>query len=219
MGLTLHYELRLPVTVSPEEVDDVLASLHAFARGLPLESVSPILGPRTTLPFDHDGEPHDWLSFWAPIIAEPYDEDVPPLHGDTDSARAFMVYPGDRCESATFGFLSRAADMGGHREWFWRCSCKTQYASVVSDAHFVACHTSLVSLLDHAVTLGVEVTVQDETQYWETRDETRLIDEVLKMNRLMAAFGGRLADALGSEHSLHGEIFAHPRFERLEMGE
>lgn len=215
----LNFKLRLPGTTAADEVDHTLATLHAFARELPFDYVSNAQGPRPKPSFERDVKPRDWLSVWAPIIASPYDEDVPPLTGDVETARAFLVNAGARCESATFGFLSRADDAGGHREWFWHTCCKTQYASVVSEAHLIKCHTSLVALLDYAITVGVGVIVRDETHYWETRDEARLISEVREMNRIVAAFAGRFADAIEPAHDVQAPIFEHPRFERLEMGE
>lgn len=220
MGLTLHYDLRLPASTPNEEVDRILAALRERAHELRFEFVSPVatVQPRPQ-PSDADDRPGGWLGFFASLIAEPYGEDRPALAGDVATARGFLVNPGEGCESATFGFLLRADATGSAREWFWQCSCKTQYASVVSDAHFVSCHTSLVSLLDHAVVLGVDVTVYDETGYWETRDERQLTDEVHRMNRLVAALAGRLADAIGPEHAIRAPIFEHRRFERLEMAE
>ena len=94
-----------------------------------------------------------------------------------------------------------------------------QYASIVSDRHLVSCHTGLVRLLDHARMLGVDVVVRDETHYWETRDEQRLITEAHAMNRIVARIAGNLDDAVGPGHATWAPIFGHPRFERLEMGE
>jgi hypothetical protein len=77
----------------------------------------------------------------------------------------------------------------------------------------------LVQLLDHAITLGIEVDVYDETHYWESRDSRRLIAEVHAMNRLVARVAGQLSDAMGEAQQVRAPIFEHPRFERLEMGE
>jgi len=194
-----------------------LTDLHAFAQTLALDELSPVL-------VDHAGvidetDRLNALRFWAEIVAEPWDEDVPPLTGEPDSALAFFVNPGHGCETAHFGFLRRVDAIGAHADWFWRCSCKTQYASIVSDEHLIACHTALVRLLDHAIELGIDVVVYDETHYWETRDTSRLVDEVHKMNQVVARFAGRLSDAMGEGKDVQASIFEHPRFERLEMGE
>jgi hypothetical protein len=209
MGLHLNYELRLLGSASIEHVDRVLGALHAFASTLPFAEVTPVA----------NADREAWLEFWASLIAEPHDEEGPRLIGDTDTARGFLVNAGRGCETATFGFLFRADSAAAHGEWFWYCSCKTQYAAVVNDDHLVICHTSLVAVLDHAITLGVDVTVRDETHYWETRDSGRLVDEVRAMNGIIAAIAGKLSDAMGPEHTLQAPIFDHPNFERLEMGE
>ena len=128
------------------------------------------------------------------------------------------------CETAAFGLLQRHDPTGAPAEWFWHTTCKTQYASIVSDAHLIACHTSLTNVLDHAIQLGLDVVVRDEGHYWETRDTARLLSEVAYMNKLVARFAGAFSDAV-SKHpiakdvSMDAPIFDHPRFERLEMGD
>jgi hypothetical protein len=217
MGLHLNYELRLPATNTDEQIAERLEALRTFAAELPFDEVSPVVRAHSAeLP-----TARPWpaaIAFHASIIAEPWDEDAPALTGDVGTAQGFLVNPGQGCETAFFGFLRRADDAGGHSEWYWHCSCKTQYASTVSDVHLVTCHTSLVRLLDHASTLGVDVIVRDETFYWETRDVQRLISETHRMNRIVAAFAGKMSDVFGNGHSLRAPIFDHPRFERLEMG-
>jgi hypothetical protein len=218
MGLHLNYELRLPATNTAEQVSDRLEALRTFAAELPFDEVSAIVrAGAAELPTAPPWQAA--LQLFASIIAEPWDEDAPQLIGDVSTAQGFFVNPGRGCETAHFGFLRRVDDSGGQPEWFWVCSCKTQYASTVSDAHLVACHTALVRLLDHAIGLGVDVVVRDETFYWETRDVQRLIMETHRMNRVVAALAGKMSDVLGDEHSLEAPIFDHPRFERLEMGE
>jgi len=210
MGLHLNYELRLPENTSVERIAQVLYALRAFALTQPFAEVTAVVS---------SDAPDDWMVFWASLIAEPHGLDSPTLIGDPDTAHGFLVNAGEGCETATFGFLLRADATAEHREWFWHCGCKTQYAAVVSDEHLVACHTSLVAVLDHAISLGVDVTVRDETHYWETRDAQRLIEEVRAMNRIVAAIAGKLGDAVGGAHTVQAPICEHPDFERLEMGE
>jgi hypothetical protein len=88
----------------------------------------------------------------------------------------------------------------------------------VSEEHLVTCHTALVSILDRAIEIGIDVIVHDETGYWESRDVNVLLESVRRMNRIVAAFAGKLSDGL-SPLRVEGAIFAHPRFERIEMGE
>ena len=217
MGLHLNWELCLSGSWTEAAVDAVLLELRDFACERPFEEVSRLVaggGDRR----------RSWvttLDTWARIIAKPYDEDAPPLYGDPGTARAFFVNAGRGCETASFGFLKRADGEGGHAEWFWHCVCKTQYASVVSDEHLIACHTGLVAVLDRASELGIGVVVRDETHYWETRDISILVNEVHEMNRIVARIAGAMSDAFEGhgEHALQAPIFEHRRFEQLEMGE
>ena len=217
IGLHLNYELRLPACTERDVVVRTLTDLHAFAQTLAFDELSPVL-------IEH-GHPIDktdrlaTLRFFASIIATPDNEDILPLTGDPNSAQGFFVHAGRGCETAAFGLMRRADIHGAHAEWFWHGSCKTQYASIVSDAHLIACHTALVRVLDHAITLGIDVVVRDETHYWDTRDASRLVDEVRAMNQLVARFAGQLSDVVGETHEVRASIFEHPRFERLEMGD
>ncbi len=237
IGLHLNFELRLPAPATRESVIVSLAALHAFAQSLPFADVSPLL---TELDGDSvDEREHATLRaalrLWAELIATPYDaneegdaEDADdagdasdasdaPLVGDVSTALGFLLQPGQGCETATFGLLRRLSPDGTPADWFWHCSCKTQYASTVSDAHLIACHTALVRVLDHAISLGFDVVVRDETHYWETRDVSRLVSEVHAMNQLVARFAGQISDALGDTTDVRAAIFEHPQFERLEM--
>ena len=213
MGLHLNYELRLPAATSASRVSELLDALHSFATTLPFERMTPV----ATLTADGMPAPGarwtsgHWLAFIVLLIAEPIDEEVRPYTPEPLTAQGFLVNPGEGSETATFGFVRRHDVTGAPHEWYWQAFCKTQYASVVSNEHLVRCHTSLVALLDRAIQLGIDVDVHDETFYWETRD---LIDEVQKMNGLVAALAGRIADA---GHRVEAPIFEHREFEHLEM--
>lgn len=213
MGLTIHYELRLPGDMPESDVDQKIAALRARAIELSLPAVSMVHHADPA----EDSETGNWIDFVAGMMAQPFEEDQ---HvGDPKTARGFLVNPGKGSEPATFGFLRRATPDGISSEWYWYCSCKTQYAANEGNAHFVFCHTAVVALLDFAVTLGIEATVADEGGFWETRSVDRLVEEVGRMNHLIAALAGKLSDALGPDRGLEAPIFEHPEFERLEMGE
>ncbi|MSR05994.1 MAG: hypothetical protein EXR93_02820 [Gemmatimonadetes bacterium] len=185
----------------------VLTHLRGFALTLRFKGVS-----------DRYERGGDGLRFLASVLAEGFPDDTPRMIGDVDMVQGFSVHPGDGCETAAFAFMRRTDESGSHTEWFWHSSCKTQYASVISDSHLVTCHAGLVKILDEAIRIGVDVVVRDETHYWDTRDEERLIAEVGAMNRIVAAFAGKLSDLSGMpDGHLRSPIFRHPRFERLEM--
>lgn len=213
MGLTIHFELRLPGSTTESEVDATLGRLRAQAERMPFDFVAPFGFGSTMV------NGMDLLEIITDGICEPLEGDVPPMFGDASTARAIITMPGDGCEPAHFGFLRRTSEDGVGSEWFWRCHCKTQYASNVSDEHFVDTHLRVITLLDYAVSLGIQVWVGDETGYWDHRDSAKLLASLAMMNHLMAEFAGRLADALGPERNVEAPIFEHPHFEHLEMGE
>ena len=156
--------------------------------------------------------------------------DLPDFYGAgpfDPCALTFLILPRAQCEAALFGFIrpgSRrtydAVEFDGHPgDWFWAAFCKTQYASMISTEHLLACHLGLVRVLDHAATLGIGVEVHDETGYWEHRSTELLVAAVTDMNRLIARFAGALGDQIGDDHSVEAPIFDHPDFEHLEMEE
>jgi hypothetical protein len=218
MGLHLNFDLHLDASMSVADAEEKLRALHSHARTLPFASVSPFL-PEASADSDDPRDPRTSLHRWASILADPLEGDEHTDRGDVDSAMGFLVYPGQRSETAWFGLMRRFDDSMQCTRWAWSTHCKTQYASLVSDAHLLACHTSLVALLDAAIATGLGVTVLDETFFWDTRDTARLLREVHRMNGIVAAFAGKLSDAMGEQHRIVAPIFAHRRFEQLEMGE
>jgi hypothetical protein len=86
---------------------------------------------------------------------------------------------------------------------------------VHGEQHFLDCHLRMVDMMEYAIQSGIDVTVWDEGQYWETRDRNVLLAELEKMNRLIAGIAGRVHD---SSLSIEAPIFEHPDFERLEGG-
>jgi hypothetical protein len=219
MGLHLNFELQFDATASESEVTTRLARLHEHARGLSVAYLSDIVTAHEAGLTDVKSSSHA-LATWAKIIASVRAELEPGApRADPDTAVGFFVHPGRGSESASFA-LMRCNEVDGRQAgWLWQCHCKTQYASIVSDEHLVACHTALVSMLDLAAEIGFSVEVHDETRYWETRDTSVLLAEVHAMNRIVAGFAGRMSDAMQTTHRVAAPIFDHPRFERLEMDE
>ena len=222
MGLHLCYRLTLPGDTS---VDDVRTKLHALRTFASTVGFEKIYGP-TEYTIDEllaldDRE-------FVKIIVSTLCGDLPDFYGvpSTESCIfAFVVAPGAECEPAFFGFVGPGSrsSIGGPDddlhpgEWFWSGACKTQYASMVSDEHLIRCHLGLVRVLEHAATLGISVTVEDETGYWEHRSTEKLIEAVRDMNRIIARFAGAMSDQLGEEHHIDAPNFDHPEFEHLEM--
>ena len=145
----------------------------------------------------------------------------------------FSTYPGDGCEEANVG-LSRfpktiaiknkwngknhrlAVPDGG--SWQWSSFCKTQFANEHGLEHFLRCHLSVVAMLDAAKRIGFEVTVNDESDYFEKRDVHGLVKAIGSWDQMLAGFGGALKDAAGDAGmTIESPIFARKDFETLEM--
>jgi hypothetical protein len=232
MGLHLCYDLSLPGDTSELDVVGIVTKLHAHAATLRFAQLTPIVyvAPGDPVPPAALAFPvlTDFFGLSASILGDPHDENWYPVasrEGQWGKAIGFVVHPGDRCEGATFGFAAPSPvdspewprNAHVYADWHWHCCCKTQYASVVSDAHLVRCHLSLVELLEEAARIGIAIEVRDETGYWESRDVGELLKRVHEMNRLVARFAGSLHDAISPSLQAEGAIFAHPEFERLEM--
>src|SRR5688500_6101599 len=111
MGLTVHYELRLPTNTTRQRVTELLSALRAFALQLPVATVSQL--------YDGADAPKDWresknecegaFRFSAEINADRYDD---PMVGDLKSSVGFTIMLGEGSEPATFGFIRRADEPG-----------------------------------------------------------------------------------------------------------
>jgi hypothetical protein len=102
----------------------------------------------------------------------------------------------------------------------WGGFCKTQFASnpkLGGEANFLKAHVSIVRMLDECRRLGMEVTVHDESKYWDHREEKKLLEELKKWDEMMAGFAGHLCDALEPQGMpVVAPIKDRPDFEHLE---
>src|ERR1041385_3552784 len=133
MGITIHYQLRLPGETHADDVTQTLARLRDFALTQPFAEVS-------DLAVLADGS-QAWsrsaatVEFFALLNADCYRRHE--RTSDVCTARGFVVQPGKGCETATFCLMLRGEPGTAQREWLWHCSCKTQFASIESDEHLV----------------------------------------------------------------------------------
>jgi hypothetical protein len=227
MGLTIHYELRLPGTLDDTAALDMLERLRAHALTLGADGVSDICTlSGADLCSDRDEDVWTFerlIQFVAECLWESQDDAREPVDPTAAvGAAAFLVKPGNESESAVFGLVrprpGAIANWGYEediRNWCWQSFCKTQYAANVSDEHFLRCHLMVVEILDEAKRLGFTVTVHDEGLYWDTRSTDSLLAELRRSNQIIARFAGALHDA-NPELDLQAPIFEHPDFERLE---
>ena len=243
MGLTIHYDLSLPAEVPESEVCRLLTRLRNEALALPVKGVSQLVRltehdidapwPMAGLGFKRLEDVVDVVgrfmrdefhreTLGLDIEQTPSNEyfRVEAPEGLRIVIVGFAIAPGSGSEPAAFG-LAKLATAGAPGRWAWRTFCKTQYASAHGEKHFLKCHKSVIALLDVAHDLGMTLDVHDETAFYESRDESRLLAAVDAMNRLIAQFAGAFSDAYagagGDGRQVRGEIFQHPDFERLEM--
>jgi hypothetical protein len=229
MGLSICFDMRMPRETPDDRIAEILSSLHRHAATVQLNHRTPmyqlklgeLLERRTPSWTDYDFFFHTIASVTREM--RDHSSDYKDEFAEREAATGFVVHPGRGCEAAAFGFvrplLDSAPSDAKNTDWNTWClygCCKTQYASAVSEEHFVRCHLAIVELLDQAVRLGVDVTVRDEGGYWETRSKDHLLGEVETMNRLVAAAAGALHDTISPRMRVEGSIFQHSDFERLE---
>ena len=75
----------------------------------------------------------------------------------------FYIWAGKGCESTTLNFFKK----GG--KWHCRGFTKTEYA-----ADFIKCHSMIIETLDLFKNEGFELEVEDEADYYKTRDYKQL---------------------------------------------
>lgn len=217
MGLTVHYRLRASGRLPTEEAHALVCTAHArakaFVRRRGLAGITPMR------PADPDAP---WCLAFAKERRSNGDifHDVAPLRG-----WIFDVLPGRDCEPLSFGLCRYPATLHvqnrrvrtGCRGWTFAGHCKTQYASLHGEAHFLRCHRAVIDLLLNWQRLGLEVEISDEGNYWPNRDGSSLLVEVRQMNAAVAALAGAVKDATDDASvPVQAPIFGHAAFERLE---
>ena len=182
MGLTIHYNLRSAARW-PQQAWDMVARLRGPALDLPFERVGDTVELQGAQcnheQYDRD-HPHRWLLIQAgQYVDDPqnagYSYGVTPQH-----VIAFSTWPGAGCEEANFGLcrypsaieVDNPVRRGNKRRiatrlagWRWASFCKTQYASNPQHggvANFLRCHLAVITMLDHARSLGILSQVNDE---------------------------------------------------------
>ena len=219
MGLTVNYDLRLPLTVSAAEVRARLERWREFAQTLGMtprtavDSVDPDMPFMSGFVMDRDEEQDATIGHEVPV----------------EEGFCFWVQPpGKGCETlriALCRYPATIATKRGPREtrlggaWRYQSCCKTQYASLEGWEAFLAAHRAVVDGLAHGRELGVDVRINDEGEYWPHRSEKTLRAKLDEINGICAAMAGALKDAeeeAGESGGLIAPILEHPDFERLE---
>jgi hypothetical protein len=222
MGLTISYKLSTREPWTSEGVCGRLEILSDYARHLGCVNVSPVI------PASEQAEITDKLHTvgrgharrYVPIrAAEGWVVVIDVGNGCQPLALGLCKYPSEwRCQHGHSWPRWHPTNISD--EWQFSWFCKTQFSGKHGLAHFVRCHKSVISLLDFCRKAGLDVTVRDETGYWEQRGGTELIKVVRTSEALLAAFGGLLKDVAETRcgRKIASPIFDYANFEHLEHG-
>lgn len=247
MGLTINYKLSLLGTLSADEVKKHLNTLRQRCLDIPLQNVSAMMeftGEDCDYERHKDNDDIRWLLIHAnhhypfkvvngkPVYAEGSEATcimgVTPLH-----VIAFSTLVGPGCESAEFGLcrlpqfvtikiggIQYHHPMPNSDKWTWYSFCKTQYASdprCGGIPNFVKCHLIVIKALDIAKEIGFDVMVNDEGDYWNTRDHTLLLKNIGAYNEMIAGMASQIKDAAKAVGmSIDAPITDYPNYEHLE---
>lgn len=247
MGLTINYKFDLPGTLPVDEIRKQLNIFRQRCMDLPFENVSDMAEfTGEDCDFEKHRHNNDvcWLLINAnhhypfklvggkPVYTEGSEADhwmnVIPTH-----IIAFSTLVGEGCESAEFGlcrlpqFVTITIDGIRYRrpmpeadKWTWHSFCKTQYASdprCGGAQNFLKCHFTVIKALDIAKEVGFDVTVNDEGDYWKTRDHVLLLKNVGAYNEMIAGLAGQIeAAAKAAGMTVEAPIKNYTNFEHLE---
>jgi hypothetical protein len=218
MGLTIHYTLSIKKGTTFGYLHDLLKGTARLARKIGCAHVGRVLHSTETDPT-------------APPFFETYPGNERRLDGGPGTHGWLVeVWPGEGCETATFGILGERREIPPkQRKAVWppryqtrlrlHSFCKTQYAGEHGWEHFLKCHLRVIHLLDYWRAMGAQVKVHDEGGYWKSRSEKKLRRELDDYDRLIAGLGGAFKDACdasGGGLSVESPIFSYKHFERLE---
>ena len=104
----------------------------------------------------------------------------------------------------------------------WSSFCKTVYANnpeVGGWENFQRAHLSVLAVLEHMQQTGFRVEVNDESDFWTTRDLGVLAKAVGQWDAMLAGLAGVLKDVpQGDGQSLVSPLLGRADFEQLENG-
>lgn len=185
MGLTIHWDLEFKGT--DQEAFGKLQELRTLAEKLPLAKIE---GPAE---LDYAsfqkaykaGKGYEGWKRWASIQGGFCDGKR------IEKAFCLHIWPGEGSEPMNIG-LRR---LDNSENWNWHSFCKTQYAE-----EFVKCHLLVIRILDECKRLGILKEVHDEGHYWETRDLSKLGQNINASTKMIQGLLGTLSKTFGKEN-------------------
>ena len=212
MGLEIFYDLHTPKSWNQLRVRQTVAAARQHALSVGFQEVDKI----------ERNDPSHPRSMGVRRCPK----DLTYLSADAVDGWFFRTWPGEGCETALFGLCKfparvmsegRSVAFGWGEGWHFHSWCKTQYADLVSRAHFLKCHLGVISILDFLRAEGCRVYVRDGGDFWKSRRVERLTTRLEEMHAMVAAFAGAIKDAgQGSGGQFVAPIAGHPQFEHLE---
>jgi hypothetical protein len=235
MGITIHYETMFKG--GKTDLMNKLNELSDFARVLGFAEVGPIYEvsyktdfntPDRFTPMVENPETGtmeiDGSYRWAKIQAEPR----PPLLWINDDHRTqekkrkqakrlaeklprmngfiLSLWWGEGCEATNLCFVRTGKGM----VWTGSSFTKTQYAS-----DFVKAHVAVCMLLKGAMKMELVTSVDDEGDYFESEDITKLTDANHEMLKMLAAFSGLMQEKFGAENVQGGGLKAEEKLKEF----
>ena len=109
----------------------------------------------------------------------------------------------------------------------WSSFCKTQYANdprVGGWPNFQRAHLSVLAVLEHMQQIGFTVHVNDESDFWESRDLAVLAKSIGQYDAMIAGLAGVLKDAaeangVGFDSAMLGRTdFEHLEAQAMKIG-
>jgi len=222
MGIGISYKLSLQ-SASIEQVREKITALRNFVLTLPVAEVDALVelaGDDCHMDKKDDNSPDPYLSLKIRAAEMIGYENKRFIFNNPTHLIGFECLSGRGCTIAAFG-LGTLEEIQETNNWVWRIFCKTQYASDPEYGgldNFVQSHLRMIQILDEAQRLGIHCKVDDDCDYWETRDLQALTAVITSGNFLMAAVMGKISDAiapLGYKDS-QVPIKDYPNFEYLE---
>ncbi len=188
MGITIHWELEAP----PGTAKSAAARLERVRRAclkLPFKEVGNVehISPKTCKAVPRRKKRKDDL-YWAVFCARKY---VPTGRGYRAVKPLEVVrlplLAGEECDTTDL-VLARYP---GEEGWSGQGNTKTQYAT-----HFVESHLLVIAALDACKAAGILREVEDEGEFWETRELKLLTSNRRRGIELIGTVLERLKPAL-----------------------
>lgn len=176
MGLTIHYTFTARSTLRDETVRRLVQSTARLALEIGCAHVGKVL-------------PADEGDRDAPEFFDCHGRRERRMFGGPGKWGWLVeVWPGEGCETATFGMYRHRPRIPGNpyrtryprrnSRWEFHGFCKTYYAAERGLEHFVQCHKRVVQLLDLWGRAQVGVRVHDEGGFWKSRSREALAAQI-----------------------------------------